>query len=78
MYSVPIRLSNVFLLISKTGLSQRQYKLYNAKQQYIKVSIFTDEAPYIINLSVVRHVMSGSVLILSYFQNEKNYFPLAA
>jgi hypothetical protein len=35
--------------------SQRPYKLYNAKQQCIKVSIFTDEAPYIINLSVGRH-----------------------
>ena len=34
------------------GLSQRQYKMDNAKQQCIKVNIFTDEAPYIINLSV--------------------------
>jgi hypothetical protein len=30
-------------------------KMDNAKQHYIKVNIFTDEAPYIINLSVVRH-----------------------
>jgi len=29
--------------------------MYNAKQQYIKVNIFIDEAPYIINLSVVRN-----------------------
>jgi hypothetical protein len=26
--------------------------MYNAKQQCIRVNIFTDEAPYIINLSV--------------------------
>ena len=32
---------------------QQQYKMDNAKQQCIKVNIFTDEAPYIINLSVV-------------------------
>ena len=29
-------------------------------------------------IRVVRHAISGSVLILSNFQNEKNYFPLAA
>jgi hypothetical protein len=30
--------------------------MYNAKQQYIRVNIFTDEAPYIINLSVSCYV----------------------
>lgn len=40
----------VSVLISiKTRLSQRQYKMDHAKQQCIKVNIFTDEAPYIIN-----------------------------
>jgi hypothetical protein len=34
--------------------------MYSAKQQYIRVNIFTDKAPYIINLSVVRYLKSTS------------------
>lgn len=36
----------------KTGLSLRQYKTYDAIQPCIRVNIFTDKAPYNINLSV--------------------------
>lgn len=35
-----------------SGASQQQYKLNIAKQQCIRVNIFTDEAPYTIKLSV--------------------------
>src|SRR5664279_4059746 len=36
--------------------SQRQYKMYNAKQQYVKVNIFIGgEAHYTINWSVMRN-----------------------
>ncbi len=34
--------------------------MYNFKQKYIRVNIFAGEAPYIINLSVVRHAIEHS------------------
>ena len=36
----------------------------NAKQQCIKVNIFTDEAPFIINLSVSGYTLTGSIIHL--------------
>ena len=52
----------------KIELSQRQYKMNITNQQCIKENVFTDEAPYIINLSVGRIFDNH----LKRLQNEKD------